>query len=367
MRLVFPRKATQYIFFEMWPSLLMGLAVFIFILMMFQALRYTEFVLIHGVGVEVVGELLSYVAISFMPALFPMSLLFAVLLTYGRLSQDSEIVALKASGMGPWALLFPALLLSLIVSFFSAQTGFHLAPWGNRQFEVLISQLSETKAGSTIREGTFSEGFYDMVIYANKVNSKLGEMEKVFIYDERSGDVPLTVIARNGQLVQESGLQGRSALMRLTNGDIHRKGESHTKIKFKTFDIRLNDPVTAAAKIKTPPSLTIEEIQEKLKTEGLEKDERTTLEVEFHKRWAVAIVCLVFGFLGVGLGINPNRRSQKAGGFVVSLIIVIAYWVIYISMEGLARNGQTPVALAIWMPNIIFAALAVFFLKRSWN
>lgn len=367
MRLVFPRKATQYIFFEMWPSLLMGLAVFIFILMMFQALRYTEFVLIHGVGVEIVGELLSYIAISFLPALFPMSLLFAVLLTYGRLSQDSEIVALKASGLGPWSLLLPAVFLSLIVCFFSAQTGFHLAPWGNRQFEVLITQLSETKAGSTIREGTFSEGFYDMVIYANKVNSKQGIMEKVFIYDEHSGDIPLTVIANEGQLVQEAGLHGRAALLRLLDGNIHRKGESHTKIKFKSFDLRLSDPAAENNRAKTPPSLTIEEIQEKLHNEKLSFEDRNVLEVEFHKRWAVSIVCLIFGFLGVGLGINTNRRTQKAGGFVISLVIVISYWVIYISMEGFARNGQLPAALAIWMPNFIFALLAAFFLRRTWN
>jgi lipopolysaccharide export system permease protein len=146
MRPVFPRKATQYMFFEMWPSLLMGLAVFIFILMMFQMLRYTEFVLIHGVGLEVVIELLAYIAISFLPALFPMSLLFAVLLTYGRLSQDSEIVALKAAGLGPWSLLFPAFLLSLIVSIFFSANKFSFSALGQSTIRIINNQAGTNKS-----------------------------------------------------------------------------------------------------------------------------------------------------------------------------------------------------------------------------
>ena len=365
MRPVFARKATQYIFFEMWPSLVMGISVFVFILMMFQALRYTEFVLIHGVGVEIVAELLMYVAISFLPALLPMSLLFAVLLTYGRLSQDSEIVAFKASGLGPWALITPAAILAVVVGLFSAQTSFHVAPWGNRQFEMLISKLSQSKAGATIREGTFSEGFYDMVIYANQVNSKAGEMEKVFIYDEHSGDVPLTVIARHGQLVQ--GGENHSSLLRLTDGDIHRKGETHTKIKFNSMDVKLMDPIEEDKRAKTPPSMSIEEIQEQLKQPKISQEDFTTLLVEYHKRWAVSIACVIFGLLGVGLGTTTNKRSQKAGGFVTSLVVVIGYWIVYVTMEGIARNGQAPVAAAIWAPNFIFSMIAFWTLKKSWR
>src|SRR5438045_1349639 len=111
MQILIPRKAIHYIFFEMIPSLILGVMVFIFILLMAQALRYTEFVLIHGVGIGVVGQIIMYLSISFLPALLPMSLLFAVIMTYGRLSNDSEIVALKASGMSMLTITAPAFLL----------------------------------------------------------------------------------------------------------------------------------------------------------------------------------------------------------------------------------------------------------------
>src|SRR5690606_25183125 len=93
------RKAAQYIFFEMLPSFVLGLSIFVSIILMFQVLRLTDWTLTHGVPLKNVVEIISYVVISMLPILFPMALLFSILLTYGRLSQDSEVVAMKASGL----------------------------------------------------------------------------------------------------------------------------------------------------------------------------------------------------------------------------------------------------------------------------
>jgi lipopolysaccharide export system permease protein len=366
MKFLFQRKATQYIFFEMLPSLVLGVTVFIFILLMAQALRYTEFVLIHGVGVGVVAKIIMYLSISFLPALLPMSLLFAVIMTYGRLSGDSEMVALKSAGLSMISITLPALLLSLVVTLISAQTSFHLAPWGNRQFELLITKVGQTKAGTTIREGTFSEGFFDKVVYANQVNSKTGELKDVFIYDEDSGNLPLTIVAKQGQIIQDPSVPN-SVLIRLYDGDIHRKGEAHTKIKFDSYDMKIMNEVINENREKSSPSLTIDEISKKLDEKNLSEDDRRSLLSEYHKRWAVSILCIVFGLLGVGLGTNTNRRTQKSGGLVLSLGVIVGYWILYVSAEGLARGGQIPVALAIWFPNFIFAGLAAWKLKQNWN
>ncbi|PIS10493.1 MAG: LPS export ABC transporter permease LptF [Bdellovibrio sp. CG10_big_fil_rev_8_21_14_0_10_47_8] len=360
-----PRKATQYIFFEMLPSFLMGLTVFIFILLMAQALRYTEFVLIHGVGVGVIGQIIGYLSISFLPALLPMSLLFSVLMTYGRLSNDSEMVALKATGMSMGAITVPALMLSVLVTLFSAHTSFNLGPWGNRQFEVLINKIGQTKAAVTIREGTFSEGFFDKVVYANQVDSKTGQLKDVFIYDEGQGDVPLTIIAKTGLLVQDPSAPN-TVLIRLFDGDVHRKSESHTKIKFDTYDIRMTESVKEKDREKSLPSLTLDEISNALTTK-ISPEEALTLRAEYHKRWAISAVCLIFGLLGVGLGTNTHRRNQKGGGMILSLVVVVSYWILYVTCEGLARSGQVPAALAIWTPNIIFAVFAYWTLKKNWN
>ena len=178
------RKAISYIFFELLPTYFMGVFVFVFVILMFQSFRLMEYVIVHGAKTEAIFSILGFLIISFLPIVLPVSLLFSVLLTYGRLSADSEVVALQSLGLNLKHLLLPALLLGGMTFLFSVEIGFHLAPWGNRKMEVLIHRLGESKPGVTIREGVFSEGFFNLVVYANKVDSKKGKLKKIFIYDE---------------------------------------------------------------------------------------------------------------------------------------------------------------------------------------
>ncbi|MFP5519047.1 MAG: LPS export ABC transporter permease LptF [Bdellovibrionia bacterium] len=361
------KKAAQYIFFEMLPSFLMGVLVFVSIILMFQVLRLTDFALSHGVSLTTIGEILSYITISMLPALLPMALLFSVLLTYGRLSADSEIVAMKASGLHMATILLPALILGLVVSIISAQTSFQIAPWGNRQFEVLFSKVGSTKAGISIKEGTFSEGFFEMVVYANKVNSETGELENVFIYDEAASESAITIIAKKGKIIPDPENPGHDVLLRLQTGDIHRSGEAHTKIKFDSYDIHLRDPLPDFEKKKSPQSWTLSEIEERLKDPSLSAKDIIVTQSEFHKRWAISVLCLIFAMLGVGLGTTTNKRAAKAGGMILSVILIVTYWILYISFEGFARSGKLPPAIGIWTPNILFSLFALYSLKKNWN
>ena len=258
----------------------MGVVVFSSILLMFQALRLTDFVLGHGVALHVIGEIMLYLTVSFLPIIIPMSLLFSVLLTYNRLSNDSEIVALKALGIGMGTLTFPALVLAAAATLMSAQTSFYLGPWGNRKFEVLTHELGRQKVTATLKEGVFSEGFFDLVIYANKVDSKIGLLHDVFIYDERDAKAPVTIIAKTGNLIQETNAAGQSALLRLGNGNIHRTHQNtYTKVDFATYDIKLFDPYEFSERKKSPQSMTIDDLSKELKRDDLEERPRRQLEV----------------------------------------------------------------------------------------
>lgn len=364
------RLLIRYVLAEMIPTFFLGVVVFVFILLMFQALRLTEFVLIHGVKLTTVLQMMGFLSTSFLPILFPMSLVFTVILTYGRLSADSEIVALRAAGLSMASIATPAFLMSILVAILSLQTSFHIAPWGNRQFEVLVTKLGSMKPGVTIKEGTFSEGFFDLVVYANKVDNKAGILSDVFIYDERNGQSPITVIAKEGRLVQDPDQPGHSASLKLIDGSMHRTNEGrHTKIDFSTYFIHLFDPVTESNGAASPPSMTISELREKLNDTKLElpKEKRLEMETEFHKRIAIGLACLVFGAIGVGLGTVTNRRNVKSGGAVVSIGMIVTYWILYVSSESLARGGHVVPWLAMWMTNVLFSVGGFFLLRRIWN
>lgn len=359
------RRIFIYIVNEIFPSFVLGIVVFISILLMFQALRLTEFVLVHGVKLITLFDMIFYMSISFLPILLPMSLLFAVLMTYSRLSQESEVIAMKAVGVPGFTLLIPALFMAIVIGLFSAQTSYDYAPWGNRQFEVMIAQLGNTKAAASIKEGTFSEGFFDMVVYANKVDSKTGKIQNLFIYDEKNSTAPITVISPEGELIPNPDSPGHSILLRLSKGEIHRRSESHTVINFDSYDIYLNDPIRLENRKKSAASLTLKELAQLKNNPQLKTEERLQYELEYYKRPALSFACVVFALIGVAFGIQTQRRSGKSSGFVLSVGFIILYWVCYLAFESLARKGLLPSIAACWMTNIVFTFFAIITLRKK--
>ncbi len=360
------RLAAKYIFLELLPGFVIGVLVFIFILLMFQVLRLTEFVLVHGVDLRTAFKIVSFLTISFLPAVLPMSLLFSVLLTFSRFSGDSEIVAFKSVGLHLGHLIVAPITLGIVVAAFSAHTSFFSAPWGNRQFELLITKLGNAKAAATIREGTFSEGFFDLVVYAQTVNTKTSQLKNVFIYDERDHANPITIIAKNGQIIPNSNPNKIGALLRLTEGNIHRtSADSYTKINFGSYDLNLARPIEEVYAEKSMLSLTVDELTEQLKTPNLSVEKQRALSSEFHKRWAISIACILFSILGVGLGTVTHKRNVRSGSLVMSLGVIITYWGLYVVGDNLARAGTLPPVLAIWFANVFFTGLAVWLFRRA--
>lgn len=361
-------QSIRYIFFETLPAFLLGVVVFVGILLMFQALRLTDFVLIHGVGLRTVGEIMLYLSVAFLPVILPMSLLFSVLLTYSRLSNDSEIVAFKSLGLSMAQLTIPATVLSLAATLMSAQTSFYLGPWGNRQFEVLMFDLGRQKVSAAIKEGVFSEGFFDLVVYANKVDTENGQLNDVFIYDERDPKAPLTIIAKQGNIIQENTREGLSATLRLNSGNMHRTHQAtYTKVDFNSYDINLFNPHEMGEKKKSPPSMTLDELAVELKRQDIEVKQKRKLEVEYHRRWSLSAACLIFALLGVGLGTVTNKRASRGGGFALCLGLLVSYWICYVTAESFARNGWVPAVVGLWTVNALYFLFALRSLKQSWT
>lgn len=341
------------------PSFVLGVLVFLSILLLFQTLRLTEFLLAHGGSGWAVLSILYHLSMSFLPIILPMSLLFSVLMTYGRLNQESEIVAMRSLGLSSWTLAMPGFIMGTLGFIFSAYTSFELGPKGNRKFEVMINNLGQQKVGLNLREGVFSSGYFDLVIYANKIDSKNDLMWDVFIYDERNPNSPLTIIAQRGKILQKKTPQGNAALLRLENGNIHKTSNAtYTKLDFDTYDINLFDPYEMSEKKKSLPSYTLGDIQTDLDNPEIDPQLKTKLQIEFHRRWALSVACFVFALLGYILGSRGHRRSAKSGGFVLCLGIILSYWVLYVAAESIAKGGKVPVGIAIWSVNVLFFILA---------
>ena len=363
------KTASVYILKEIVPIFLIGLMVFTVILLMDKILKLIELVVNRGASLSNILMLFLFISPSFLILTIPIAVLLATLLTFGRLSSDSEITAFKASGMSLYQLFIPISVFALCTFLLSSFLVFYGLPWGNRGFKSTLLLIARSKADIEIKERVFSDTFSGLVVYVDRVPLQGKRMEGVLIYDERDKEKSNTIIAKEGFLIKNGPDQ--DIILRLITGDIHRyepKLQTFQKIKFDTYDLKLEFAKTSKAiekKLKDK-EMSIDDIQEKIKE--VEKTGGNTIpyEVEIHKRYAIPFTCIVFALMGVPLGIQP-RRSGRSYGFILSILILLAYYISVTVSELLAMRKTMSPLLAGWTPNLLFTSLAIYLFVKAAN
>lgn len=362
------RITNLYILKETLPILLIGLLTFTVILLMDKILKLIELI-VSGVSLSQILMLLFFISPSFLIFTIPMAFLLGTLLSFGRLSGDSEITAFKASGVSLYQLFFPISILSISAYLLTTFLVFYGLPWGNQGFMATLYQIAQSKANIEIKERVFNDMFNGLVVYVDKVPLQGKKMEGILIYDERDGENVHTIFAKEGFLVNNPETQ--EIVLRLLNGDIHRlesKTKVYQKLKFDTYDLRIELGKTFAAwgaRLKEH-EMSVDEIKEKIKKMKSFGLDTTSQEVELHKRYAIPFACIVFGLIGVPLGIQP-RRSGRSYGFILSIFIILAYYISLTASEILALKKTLPPFLAGWTPNLLFFGLGVYLLVKAAN
>jgi lipopolysaccharide export system permease protein len=362
-------KKTTYLYIlkEITPIFLIGLMTFTVILLMDKILKLIELIVTRGVNLSQILMLLLFISPSFLIFTIPMAFLLAILLSFGRLSGDSEIIAFKASGISLYQLYRPVLLFSIGTYLLTTFLVIYGLPWGNRGFKATLYLMAQSKADIEIKERVFNDVFDGFVLYVDKVPIQGKRMEGILIQDERDKEKINTIFAREGFLVSDP--MSQEVVLRLLNGDIHRfepKTNIYQKMRFDTYDLRLELAKTllAMGKRLRDHEMSIDDIREKMEKKRLLGQDITPQEVELHKRYAIPFSCLVFGLLGVPLGIQP-RRSGRSYGFVLSLLILLAYYISLTASEILAIQKTIPPFLAGWSPNLLFGAFGIYLLVKS--
>ena len=362
------KKTTYfYILKETLPIFFIGLLTFTVILLMDKILKLIELIVTRGVSFSKVLMLLLFISPSFLVFTIPMAFLLGTLLSFGRLSGDSEITAFKASGVSLYQLFLPISILSIIAYLFTSFLVFYGLPWGNRGFMATIYLIAQSKADIEIKERVFNDVFDGLVVYVDKVPIQGKRIEGVLIYDERDKEKVNTIFAKEGFL--NSNPKSQEVVLRLLSGDIHRfepKTKVYQKMKFDTYDLKLELGKTFAAmgkKLKEH-EMSIDEIKEKIEKMKKKGEDTTGQEVELHKRYAIPFACIVFGLIGVPLGIQP-RRSARSYGFILGILILMTYYMSLTASEILAMRKIIPVFLAGWTPNLLFSGLGVYLLVKT--
>ncbi len=363
------KKLHTYIFKEVLTPFLGGIGFFAFVFLLFQMLRLAEELIVNNAPFGLVMKLLWTLILNFLPLGLPLAFLLGVLFAFSRLSGDSEIVAMKAGGMSLASISKPVFGLAILVSMVSLLLNLNWSPWSEVAMRQTLMKIGNRKFVSSINEGTFSSGFFNLIMFTERVNHRIGKMEKVFIFDERDEKHPLTVVAKTGEVIRvqsnEDDLGG--VVLQLQDGSIHQSdilNNNYNLANFATYQIYFEIPDAKGNFGYRPKMLKIGDLQNKRNNPNISAAERRELDTDFWRRITVAMAPLLFVFLGMGFG-TVRTRGARSSVLLVAFITMALYWQVQVSAIWLGDSGALPPWLALQIPNLLVFLVGGFMYKRA--
>jgi lipopolysaccharide export system permease protein len=362
------RTIDRYIIREILVPFLLGLAVFTGILLIARILKLVELVVNRGVPLLEVLKLFSYIMPAFLEVTVPMALLLGVLIAFGRLSSDSEIVALHTSGVSLYQLMRPVVAFALVIYFVTLGLSMYARPWGNRLLRDGLYEIAKVRASAGIRQQVFNDDFKGLVIYVEEIEPPGTTLKGILISDTRNPNQRNTIFARLGIVVNNEATQ--TLTLRLIDGSIHTfdaTGRTYSKTDFSLYDLNL-DLDTALARVHQrelePNEMTIGELRQAIAEKTAAGKASLAEQVELQRKFSIPFACLVFAMVAVPLGVQPTR-AVRSRGFSTSLVLILGYYLMLSLGESLGERGTLPPVVALWIPNVVLAALGVTLLLRA--
>ena len=383
----------RYVLRELAVPFLLGIGVFTSILLIVRILKLVEMVVNRGVPFLQMLRLFSYIMPAFLEVTLPMALLLAILVAFGRLSADSEIIALRACGFSLYRLLLPVGGFALAAAILTFFLSVYARPWGNELLRTGLYDIVKERASAGIKPKVFNDAFPGLVIYVDSIEPPGNRLYGILVSDQRqlgadelgagtatvptaaaanraidAGNQVNTVYAHSGIIYNRPDEQFLT--LRLIDGGIYsvrREGPGFEDTTFQTMDINLDLTMALAdlqAREKEASEMLLGELRASIARKSAAGDPAFVERVELHRKLSIPFACLVFAALGVPLGIQPTR-SVHSRGFSVSLALIFLYYLLLTLGQNLGERGAVHPLIAVWIPNAVLALVAAYLLSRS--
>src|SRR5579863_2473307 len=361
------RILTRYILREVSSHALIGAAIFTFVLFTRDLGRILELVVRASATLPSIAEIFFYTLPLALTYTIPMSVLVGILIGLSRLAADSEITAMRASGMGVWS--FGRVLAIFVAGAWGLAliNGLYLAPWSLGSLGRLEDQLKGSQVSFEVRPRVFYEGFPKIVLYVQDVHSAQGGAvwDGVFLADISDASNPRITLAREGIMVPE----GQDRLhLHLTEGSTHetdpKEADKYQISTFEETDIPIELPSSESKGEEQIPVKAIGTWALRDRAASVDPVSARWYLIEFHNRFALPTACLVLAMVGIPLGLS-SKKSGKSGGFVLTIVLVFVYYFVSLIGVSLAKQGKLSPAFGAWLANLVFFAAALFLLWQA--
>jgi LPS export ABC transporter permease LptF/LPS export ABC transporter permease LptG len=356
------RLLDKYIGREVATHSLLGLAVFTSVLYVPQLVNLMDVIVRHSGGVLMICLLVLCSLAPVCVFTLPMSVLVGVLIGLGRMSADSEIVALHACGVSLRRLLRPVGLVALIAAAITSLMTFWLTPAAYREIDRLQARLLASQAPYAIQPRVFDERFPHFVLYVQDVISGAARWDGVFLAGSNSSGSSSITLAQDAQIIEEPGSD--RIQLHLGPGSAHDYDPRHTETylvtTFSASDISVDVTSAVAAHTGAPP---VREESTPTLLRATNGADWIAARVEFQRRIAFPFAAIVFALLGVPIGVRP-RRGGRAAGLILTIALIGCYYLLYVYGDHMALQGKISPFIGVWGANIATGAFGLVFLRR---
>jgi LPS export ABC transporter permease LptF/LPS export ABC transporter permease LptG len=355
------RLLDRYIAREVIRHAFLGLIIFTFVLFIPQLVKLMQIFVRHSGSMSQVVTLFLSVVPSVLVFTIPMAVLVGVLLGLGRMSMDSEIIAITAVGVSRKRILVPVGVLAVVGAALTLLMTAWLAPLSLRAGRDIESSLITSQISFALQPRVFDERFPHIVLYVNDVAVSGTHWSGVFLAQVGADSNSDITLAESAIVIAEPNL-GKLEL-HLNDGTTHEFSRA-TPDHYSITSFGRSDWPMELSTMLPPKERTISyperPLPELWRDHGPNwRDAR----VELNQRLAFPVACLVFAFIAVPLGAQP-RRGGRAAGSLLAIVVIAAYYLILVTGAGFARQGVVPVPVGIWAANVIIALVAVALFPR---
>ncbi len=359
------RILDKYILKELLGPFIFGVCAFSSVFIGTSTLfRIAQYITKFGAGFSPVVRLFIYSLPSIIVLTFPMSMLLASLLSFGRLSGSSEITAMKSGGLSFYRLTTPVFIVAFFVSIFSVAFSELVVPASNEAYNHIVRYEIEKNTRPRSQEHIVIKdvkgGTIERLTYARKFDEEHSTMNAVTVQE-----------FENDRLVRvenaERAIWEKNQWM-MYNGIVHDltpEGRLERSMHFVQQLMPVEKtPGAIAREQKKPEEMSIKELKIHISTLKREFVKTSVYETELHQRLAIPMACLVFALIGTPLGLQPHRSSSSIG-LGLSIIIIFIYYTIMTITTALGQGGAIPPVLGAWFPNIVGIFAGLYLVRKA--
>lgn len=395
------RIISRYIAKEVITTFLITLFAFTAMLLVINMLRFASLVVSKGVSLTQISTVFLALTPTFLEIALPMSALLGVMIAFARLSGDSELVIVKASGISLFQLLKPIAVFCIGTLVMAAFISLSARPWGYNTLAEILFEIASRQSTAALEEGVFSQ-VGPLTIYSSKIDHMTGRLERVLIDDRREKNTRKIIVSDSGIILSDP--EQKIVVFKLENGVIHEEVEGKFSItQFQTNRLAMDPQDFAESgerKGKSFQAMSLEELSisksfysslldrirsgEAIDPKSVEApfgqllapDQFTKKElkkrinrakIEHGRRFSMPFAALILGFVGMALGVQPPR-TQRTWGLGLSALLGMFVFLVYYSILSvgiaLCDSGSVPPVIALWLPNLIILAIALLLLWK---